>query len=120
MTRLAKGLTGSSLCRHGDGRRSGSPSFSQEELKRIVETAGSVGILVTAHATSKEGMRRATLAGVATIEHGDGGDPEIFKLMAERGVALCPTLAALRHRLGTAAIAREPTLSQPASEACRE
>jgi imidazolonepropionase-like amidohydrolase len=39
-------------------------------------------------------MRRATLAGVMTIEHGDGGDPEVFKLMAERGVALCPTLAA--------------------------
>jgi len=70
------------------------PSFSQEELKRIVETADSVGIPVSAHATSKEGMRRATLAGVATIEHGDGGDPEIFKLMAQRGVALCPTLAA--------------------------
>jgi imidazolonepropionase-like amidohydrolase len=70
------------------------PSFSLEELKRIVETAGSVGILVTAHATSKEGMRRAALAGVATIEHGDGGDAEVFKLMADRGVALCPTLAA--------------------------
>jgi imidazolonepropionase-like amidohydrolase len=70
------------------------PSFSQEELKRIVETAGSVGILVSAHATSKEGMRRATLAGVATIEHGDGGDAEIYTLMAEKGVALCPTLAA--------------------------
>ena len=70
------------------------PSFSLEELTRIVETARSVGILVSAHATSKEGMRRAALAGVATIEHGDGGDPEVFKLMAERGVALCPTLAA--------------------------
>ncbi len=70
------------------------PSFSQEELKRIVETARSVGIPVAAHATSKEGMRRATLAGVATIEHGDGGDEEVFKLMAERGVVLCPTLAA--------------------------
>jgi len=70
------------------------PSFSREELARIVETAGSVGISVSAHATSKEGMRRAALAGVATIEHGDGGDREVFKLMAERGVALCPTLAA--------------------------
>ena len=51
---------------------------------------------------SKEGMRRATLAGVATIEHGYGGDQEVFKLMAARGVALCPTLAATeasaRHR----------------------
>jgi len=70
------------------------PSFSLEELTRIVETAHSVGVLVSAHATSKEGMRRASLAGVATIEHGDGGDLEVFKLMAERGVVLCPTLAA--------------------------
>jgi len=70
------------------------PSFSLEELTRIVETAGSTGVPVSAHAMSKEGMRRATLAGVATIEHGYGGDLEVFKLMAERGVALCPTLAA--------------------------
>jgi imidazolonepropionase-like amidohydrolase len=70
------------------------PSFSQEELTRIVATAGSAGIPVAAHASSKEGMRRAAMAGVATIEHGDGGDEEVFKLMAERGVALCPTLAA--------------------------
>ncbi len=78
------------------------PSFSQEEMNRIVETARSVGVPVAAHATSKEGMRRAILAGVATIEHGNGGDEEIFKLMAERGVAFCPTLAAFeaseRHR----------------------
>jgi imidazolonepropionase-like amidohydrolase len=70
------------------------PSFSVEELARIVETARSVGVQVSAHATSKEGMRRATLAGVATIEHGDGSDIEVFRLMADRGVALCPTLAA--------------------------
>jgi imidazolonepropionase-like amidohydrolase len=70
------------------------PSFSLEELRRIVETAGSVGVPVVAHATSKEGMLRATQAGVATIEHGTGGDEEVFRLMAERGVVLCPTLAA--------------------------
>jgi imidazolonepropionase-like amidohydrolase len=70
------------------------PSFSLDELTRIVETARSAGIPVSAHATSKEGMRRAILAGVATIEHGDGGDLEVFKLMLERGVALCPTLTA--------------------------
>jgi imidazolonepropionase-like amidohydrolase len=38
-------------------------------------------------------MRRATLAGVETIEHGDGGTPEVFRLMKEHNVALCPTLA---------------------------
>jgi imidazolonepropionase-like amidohydrolase len=39
-------------------------------------------------------MRRAVLAGVETIEHGDDGTPEVFRLMRQRGVALCPTLAA--------------------------
>jgi len=70
------------------------PSFSEEELRLIVKTANSSGRPVVAHASTAEGMRRATLAGVATIEHGDGGTPEIFAMMAERGVALCPTLAA--------------------------
>ncbi len=70
------------------------PSFSLEELTRIVETARSAGVLVAAHASSKEGMRRAALAGVATIEHGQGGDRDVFKVMAERAVALCPTLTA--------------------------
>jgi imidazolonepropionase-like amidohydrolase len=70
------------------------PSFSQEEIKLIVTTARSSGVLVAAHASSREGMRRAALAGVATIEHGYGGDPEVFRLMARQGVALCPTLTA--------------------------
>ncbi|HEV3145832.1 MAG TPA: amidohydrolase family protein, partial [Gemmataceae bacterium] len=70
------------------------PTFSLEELKRIVETARSAGIPVAAHAMSNEGMRRAALAGVETIEHGNGGDAEVFRLMAKQGVALCPTLAA--------------------------
>jgi len=69
------------------------PSFSLEELKLVVETARSLGIPVAAHAMSNEGMRRAALAGVETIEHGNGGDPEVFRLMAKQGVALCPTLA---------------------------
>jgi imidazolonepropionase-like amidohydrolase len=69
------------------------PTFSLEELKLIVETAKSAGVPVAAHATSTEGMRRAILAGVETVEHGDGGTPEIFQLMKEHGVALCPTLA---------------------------
>jgi imidazolonepropionase-like amidohydrolase len=69
------------------------PTFSVEELRRLVETAAAAGCPVAAHATSKEGMRRATLAGVATVEHGDEGDLEVFRLMANRGVAYCPTLA---------------------------
>jgi imidazolonepropionase-like amidohydrolase len=70
------------------------PTFSLEEFKLIVETAKSAGIPVVAHAMSKEGMRRAAMAGVETIEHGDYGDIEVFRLMANKGVALCPTLAA--------------------------
>ncbi len=70
------------------------PTFSIEELTRIVETAKSSGRAVVAHAGTAEGMRRAVEAGIETIEHGYGGTREVFRLMAERGVALCPTLAA--------------------------
>ena len=75
------------------GTRGAAPTFSLEELKLVVETAKSANVPVSAHATTTEGMRRATLAGVETIEHGDGGTPEVFRLMKERGVALCPTLS---------------------------
>jgi imidazolonepropionase-like amidohydrolase len=70
------------------------PTFSLEELTLIVQTARSAGRGVVAHASTAEGMRRATLAGVKTIEHGDGGTPEVFQLMKQRGVAFCPTVAA--------------------------
>src|SRR6516225_11018687 len=70
------------------------PTFSLEEMRLAVETARSAGVPVAVHATSAEGMRRAALAGVDTIEHGDQGTPEVFKLMFEHHVALCPTLAA--------------------------
>lgn len=75
-------------------RREAMPTFSLEELKLIVDTARSSGRPTVAHAATEEGMRRAILAGVETIEHGDGGTAEIFSMMADRGVALCPTLAA--------------------------
>ncbi len=70
------------------------PTFTQSELELIVDIAASSGRKVVAHASTAEGMRRATEAGVTTIEHGDDGTPEVFALMAERGVALCATLAA--------------------------
>jgi len=70
------------------------PTFSIDELRTIVETARSSGRPTAAHASTAEGMRRAVEAGVDTIEHGDGGTPEVFALMARRKVALCPTLAA--------------------------
>jgi imidazolonepropionase-like amidohydrolase len=76
-----------------DPKRGGAPSFSEDEFKLIVETARSAHVPVAAHAMTKEGLRRAVVAGVETIEHGWGGDVEVFRLMANRGVALCPTLA---------------------------
>jgi imidazolonepropionase-like amidohydrolase len=70
------------------------PTFTQEEIAQAVAIAKSSGRKVAVHSSTKEGMRRAILAGVATVEHGDDGDDEVFKLMKEKGVALCPTLAA--------------------------
>ncbi len=74
--------------------REAMPTFSEDEIRLIVETAHSSGRDVVAHAATAEGMRRAINAGVVMIEHGDGGTDEIYKLMKEKGVALCPTLAA--------------------------
>ncbi|HEU0301513.1 MAG TPA: amidohydrolase family protein, partial [Longimicrobium sp.] len=70
------------------------PTFTLDELRLAVEVAGSSGRPVVTHAATAEGMRRSVLAGAATIEHGDGGTDEVWRLMRERGVALCPTLAA--------------------------
>ncbi|QJD92781.1 amidohydrolase family protein [Duganella dendranthematis] len=69
-------------------------TFNQTELNALVQTAHESGRKVAAHASTDEGMRRATLAGVDTIEHGYGGSAATFKLMAERHVAYFPTLTA--------------------------
>jgi len=70
------------------------PTFTVDELKKAVEVANSSGREVVVHSSTAEGMRRSILAGVSTIEHGDDGTPEIFKMMKEKGIALCPTIAA--------------------------
>ncbi|MDP2470630.1 MAG: amidohydrolase family protein [Candidatus Palauibacterales bacterium] len=71
-----------------------SPTFTLEELEALVDEATAAGLPVSAHANSPEGMRRAVLAGVRTIEHGSGGTREVFRLMAEKRVVFYPTLAA--------------------------
>jgi len=76
---------------HGEAE----PTFSQEELDALVLEAHSSGRPVAAHATTPEGMRRAVLAGVNTIEHGFGGTDSVFRLMAQHGVAYLPTLTAV-------------------------
>ena len=70
------------------------PTFTELELGWIVENTKSSGRKVVAHASTAEGMKRAINSGISTIEHGDGGTEEVFKLMKEKNVALCPTLAA--------------------------
>jgi len=78
-------------------RRDGDPptaTFSQEELNALVHESKTAGLPVAAHAMCDEGIRRAVLAGVDTIEHGYNASAETLALMKERGVVLCPTLAA--------------------------
>jgi imidazolonepropionase-like amidohydrolase len=70
------------------------PTMTEAEMAAGVAVAHDAGRLAAAHATTAEGMRRAILAGVDTVEHGYGGTPEVFKLMHDRGTALCPTIAA--------------------------
>jgi imidazolonepropionase-like amidohydrolase len=74
-------------------RGEAAPTFSEEEIKMIVDTARSSGRAVAAHAATGEGMRRAAANGVETIEHGDGGTAEVFRLMKEKSVAWVPTLS---------------------------
>jgi len=78
-------------------RQPGGPStatFTQEEIAVAVDEAKSAGLPVAAHASTAEGIRRAVMAGVATIEHGTGVTDELLALMKQKGIALVPTLAA--------------------------
>jgi imidazolonepropionase-like amidohydrolase len=69
------------------------PGPTQDEFNLIVNIAKSSGRAVAAHASTAEGMRRAAIAGVETIEHGDGGTPDVFKLMADKGICYVPTVS---------------------------
>ena len=70
------------------------PTFSLQEIASAVSLAKLSGRSVVAHASTPEGMINAANAGVSTIEHGDEGTEEAFRIMKQKGVALCPTLAA--------------------------
>jgi len=75
-------------------KESSRPTLSQAELSAGAAVAHDAGRIAAVHTVTPEGMRRAIAAGVDTIEHGYGGTPEIFRAMHDKGVALCPTLAA--------------------------
>ena len=78
-----------SFARSGDN-----PQFTVAEIEEIVRTARDYGYKVAAHAHGKEGMKRAILGGVDSIEHGTYMDEELFALMKERGTWYVPTIAA--------------------------
>jgi imidazolonepropionase-like amidohydrolase len=88
------------------------PTFSLDEMKLAVETAKNAGVPVAVHTSTVEGMRRATLAGAETIEHGNEGTPEIFRLMKEHNVAWCPTLTAGGGQIPAKGQAESPAVAR--------
>lgn len=80
-----------------DGYIDSPPNWTADEFKAIVDEAHAKGRPVAAHATSDTGVSMALAAGVDTIEHGYSIRPDVAKLMADRGVYLCPTLMPTDH-----------------------
>lgn len=78
-----------SIAKDGSG-----PQFTDEELKAIIETAKDYGMHTAAHAHGVEGMKRAVLAGITTIEHGTKMTDEIMDLMKQKGTFYVPTVSA--------------------------
>jgi len=78
-----------SIAKDGSG-----PQFTDEELKAIVETAKDYGMHTAAHAHGTEGMKRAVLAGITTIEHGTKMTEEVMDLMKQKGTYYVPTISA--------------------------
>lgn len=72
------------------------PQFTVDEIKAIVDTAKDYGYKVAAHAHGTEGMKRAVLGGVTSIEHGTMMTDEVMSLMKQRGTWYVPTIYAGR------------------------
>jgi len=81
-----------SIAKDGSG-----PQFTDDELKAIVETAKDYGMHTAAHAHGAEGMKRAVMAGITTIEHGTKMTEEIMDLMKEKGTYFVPTISAGKY-----------------------
>jgi len=88
-----------SVAKDGSG-----PQFTMEELTEIVKTANDYGMITAAHAHGAEGMKRAVLAGITTIEHGTLMTDEIMDLMKQKGTYYVPTITAGKHVAEKAAI----------------
>jgi len=94
-----------SIAKDGSG-----PQFTDEELKAIIETAKDYGMHTAAHAHGAEGMKRAVLAGITTIEHGTKMTPEVMDLMKQKGTYYVPTITAGKF---VAEKAKEPGYYHP-------
>ena len=70
------------------------PQFTDDELNSIVATANDYGLWTAAHAHGKEGMKRAVIAGINSIEHGTYMDQEVMDLMKSKGTYYVPTIMA--------------------------
>ncbi len=88
-----------SVAKDGSG-----PQFTQEEVNAIVETANEYGMITAAHAHGVEGMKRAILAGITSIEHGTKMNDEIMELMKSKGTYYVPTISAGKFVAEKAAI----------------
>jgi imidazolonepropionase-like amidohydrolase len=76
--------------------------FTEEEIKAIVATAKDYGFKVAAHAHGAEGMKRAVIAGVNSIEHGTYMTEEVMELMKKHGTYYVPTVIAGRSTADSA------------------
>lgn len=94
-----------SIAKDGSG-----PQFTDEELKAIIETAHDYGMHTAAHAHGSEGMKRAVLAGITTIEHGTKMTEEVMDLMKQKGTYYVPTISAGKF---VAEKAKEPGYYHP-------
>ncbi len=81
-----------SIAKDGSG-----PQFTDEELAAIIETANDYGMITAAHAHGTEGMKRAVMAGITTIEHGTMMTEEVMELMIKKGTYYVPTITAGKY-----------------------
>ncbi|MEI6086803.1 MAG: amidohydrolase family protein [Bacteroidota bacterium] len=88
-----------SMAKDGSGAQ-----FTEEEIRMIVSTAKDYGFKVAAHAHGAEGMKRAVLAGVSSIEHGTYMTEEVMELMKQHGTYLVPTIIAGKSSADSAKI----------------
>jgi imidazolonepropionase-like amidohydrolase len=94
-----------SIAKDGSG-----PQFTNDELKAIIETAKDYGMHTAAHAHGTEGMKRAVMAGITTIEHGTKMTDEVMELMKQKGTFYVPTISAGKF---VAEKAKEPGYYHP-------